>query len=127
MKTWPKYAVLRCERENSWTIGRLCTEASHDWPTYLGMADAANPEAAARIVRALIATDQAREGEVENPPARPISLEWGPNERPLGTDRPEWHAPCGCAWHPDPTPHIHFCSRNHQEQGHRTPIEDPAA
>lgn len=62
MKGWAKYSVLRCERENSWTIGRLCSEASSDeWPTYLGLADAANPEAAARIVRALLASDQARE------------------------------------------------------------------
>lgn len=67
MTDYPKYCVLRCERENSWTIGRLCTEASGEYPTYLGLADAANPEASARIVKALIASDLVQSEDLKGP------------------------------------------------------------
>lgn len=37
-----------------------------------------------------------------------IVLTWGEHERD-GRRHTEWHAPCGCAFHPKPTPHWHPC------------------
>ena len=37
-----------------------------------------------------------------------IPLKWGTNRRD-GKEHTEWHAPCGCAWHPEPAPHWHPC------------------
>ncbi len=44
------------------------------------------------------------------PPAdsRPLRLTWSEHER-SGSTHTEWHAPCGCAYHPEPVPHIHPC------------------
>lgn len=45
----------------------------------------------------------------------PLSLTWGenPNREP-GRVHIEWHAPCGCAFHPTPFPHVHPCSDEHK-------------
>jgi hypothetical protein len=45
----------------------------------------------------------------------PLGLTWGDN----GNREPEqvhieWHAPCGCAFHPTPFPHIHPCTNEHK-------------
>jgi len=42
-------------------------------------------------------------------------LTYGKNKR-AGDDREhmEWHAKCGCAYHPDPFPHVHPCSEAHK-------------
>lgn len=42
-------------------------------------------------------------------------LRFGENKRD-GDDRvhQEWHAACGCAYHPEPFPHIHPCSDAHK-------------
>ncbi len=42
---------------------------------------------------------------------RPLGLTWGDNDRE-GGDHVEWHAECGCAYHPDGDqgPHIHQCN-----------------
>ena len=40
-----------------------------------------------------------------------IVLEWGRNQRD-GNVHTEWHAPCGCAWHPSPAPHWHPCDQH---------------
>lgn len=37
-----------------------------------------------------------------------VPLKWGKNRRG-GKTHTEWHAPCGCAWHPKPKPHWHPC------------------
>ncbi len=44
---------------------------------------------------------------------RKLNLHWGEHERDGGTHA-EWHAPCGCAYHPNPFPHIHPCSSAHK-------------
>ena len=38
----------------------------------------------------------------------PLNLKWGKNVRG-GDIHIEWHAPCGCAFHPEPSPHVHPC------------------
>jgi hypothetical protein len=43
----------------------------------------------------------------------PIGLQWGDHQRDGGTHT-EWHAPCGCAYHPEPFPHVHPCSDEHK-------------
>lgn len=44
-----------------------------------------------------------------------LGLSWGENKlRELGVTHVEWHAPCGCAFHPKPFPHIHPCSDEHK-------------
>ena len=43
----------------------------------------------------------------------PIGLIWGENQRDGGTHT-EWYAPCGCAFHPEPFPHVHPCSDGHK-------------
>lgn len=45
--------------------------------------------------------------------ARPLSLSWGGHERDGGLHT-EWYAPCGCAYHVDPQPHVHPCAK-HQD------------
>jgi hypothetical protein len=42
-------------------------------------------------------------------------LRFGENKR-VGDDRvhQEWHASCGCAYHPEPFPHVHPCSDAHK-------------
>ena len=49
----------------------------------------------------------------KNITASGVVLEWGPNQRD-GKEHIEWHAPCGCAWHPDPAPHWHPCALHRQ-------------
>lgn len=44
-----------------------------------------------------------------------IPLEWGPNQRD-GKEHTEWHAPCGCAFHPKPSPHWHPCEAHSPER-----------
>jgi len=45
---------------------------------------------------------------------RPLNLEWGLNTRRDG-EHYEWNARCGCAYHPEPSPHVHYC------ETHRSP------
>lgn len=40
-----------------------------------------------------------------------IPLEWGTNQRG-GKAHTEWHAQCGCAFHPNPAPHWHPCQHH---------------
>jgi len=40
---------------------------------------------------------------------RPLNLVWTANWRDYTTHY-EWTAPCGCAYHPEPQPHVHQCS-----------------
>lgn len=47
------------------------------------------------------------------PEERTTELTWGENNRG-GRTHLEWHAPCGCAFHPSPFPHVHPCSDNHK-------------
>lgn len=42
---------------------------------------------------------------------RLLNLTWRTNARD-GADHREWTAPCGCAFHPEPSPHVHECSRH---------------
>lgn len=44
---------------------------------------------------------------------RPLKLEWGVNPRG-GQYHDEWHATCGCAFHPEPFPHVHPCCDAHK-------------
>ena len=46
---------------------------------------------------------------------RATGLQFGENRR-TGDDRvhQEWHAACGCAYHPEPFPHVHPCSDAHK-------------
>lgn len=44
---------------------------------------------------------------------RLLNLTWGDHLRD-GEPHTEWFAPCGCAFHPEPTPHVHRC-RAHAE------------
>lgn len=48
---------------------------------------------------------------------RPLNLEWQPNTR-NGETHMEWSAPCGCAYHPEPQPHVHQCFKHKQENNH---------
>lgn len=43
----------------------------------------------------------------------PLDLEWGNNMRD-GKGHVEWHAPCGCAYHPEghQGPHVHQCKEH---------------
>ena len=45
--------------------------------------------------------------------SRPIDLNWGEHLRD-GRSHTEWHAACGCAFHPAPYPHVHPCSDEHR-------------
>lgn len=47
--------------------------------------------------------------------ARPLRLFWQSNQRD-GMTHWEWTAPCGCAYHPEPEPHVHACSE-HRKAG----------
>lgn len=51
-------------------------------------------------------------------PPRALGLTWGWNLRD-GEDHQEWHAPCGCAYHPEPHPHVHPCSPQHDRATQR--------
>jgi len=42
---------------------------------------------------------------------RPLNLVWQSNRRD-GKGHVEWCAPCGCAYHPEPEPHVHSCHRH---------------
>jgi hypothetical protein len=42
---------------------------------------------------------------------RALRLRWGEHDRD-GSTHTEWHAPCGCAYHPEPTPHVHACAEH---------------
>lgn len=42
---------------------------------------------------------------------RPLNLAWQSNQRD-GKEHEEWCAPCGCAYHPEPQPHVHPCDRH---------------
>lgn len=42
-----------------------------------------------------------------------LNLRLGDNRRNRSLHH-EWHAPCGCAFHPDPFPHVHPCSGEHK-------------
>jgi len=42
----------------------------------------------------------------------PPNLVWGKHIR-QGSEHTEWHTPCGCAYHPEPYPHVHACSDKH--------------
>ena len=42
-----------------------------------------------------------------------LDLVWGDNRRDDGVHI-EWHARCGCAYHPRPFPHVHPCSEAHK-------------
>lgn len=48
-----------------------------------------------------------------DPAQRPLRLTWGENERD-GAVHVEWHAPCGCAYHPEGRygPHVHPCPQH---------------
>lgn len=55
----------------------------------------------------------------------PIGLEWGENgNREPGQIHIEWHAPCGCAFHPKPFPHIHPCTNEHKRPDLHTLTEE---
>lgn len=43
--------------------------------------------------------------------ARPLRLCWGGHWRG-GARHIEWYAPCGCAYHPEPKPHVHPCAEH---------------
>lgn len=46
---------------------------------------------------------------------KPLELTWGENAlREPGKVHLEWHAPCGCAFHPKPFPHVHPCGDGHK-------------
>lgn len=42
---------------------------------------------------------------------RKLNLKWGKHWRGCKIHM-EWHAPCGCAYHPEPEPHVHKCIRH---------------
>lgn len=44
---------------------------------------------------------------------RLLNLLWLPNTRD-GETHMEWSAPCGCAYHPEPQPHVHQCHVHQQ-------------
>ena len=46
-----------------------------------------------------------------DPDARPLNLKWGRHDG-RGEYHIEWHAPCGCAYHPEPKPHMHPCIKH---------------
>ena len=62
-------------------------------------------EAAARLVS--MRQGNATDGE------RPLNLVWRKNWRDFA-HHSEWTAPCGCAYHPEPRPHIHQCNKHKQ-------------
>lgn len=41
-----------------------------------------------------------------------LNLQWGQHTR-KGEEHTEYYAPCGCAFHPEPYPHVHACSDEH--------------
>lgn len=43
--------------------------------------------------------------------ARELNLKWGRHDA-RGEWHIEWHAPCGCAYHPEPKPHVHPCIKH---------------
>ncbi len=50
---------------------------------------------------------------------RSLCLAWGLNgKRDPKRDHVEWHAPCGCAYHPegDQGPHVHPCPTHESER-----------
>jgi len=50
--------------------------------------------------------------DAETTEPRNLNLEWGWHRR-KGMPHEEWYAPCGCAYHPEPYPHVHPCSHEH--------------
>jgi len=68
-----------------------------------------------RVVEALNAKDvRIKELEAEVQTARKLNLVWGKHLRE-NKEYEEWHAPCGCSYHPEPNPHIHACSDEHNK------------
>lgn len=51
--------------------------------------------------------------EIDNN-SRPLNLTWKTNLRD-GKEHKEWTAPCGCAYHPEPYPHVHQCAMHKQQ------------
>lgn len=51
---------------------------------------------------------------------RPLRLSWAEHTR-AHARHTEWHAPCGCAYHPEPEPHVHPCGEHHMVRE----IEEP--
>ncbi len=51
---------------------------------------------------------------------RPLRLTWSDHVRDSQVHT-EWHAPCGCAYHPEPCPHVHLCA---EHWGHGNPDLD---
>lgn len=45
-----------------------------------------------------------------------FELDWSDNTRG-GKVHQEWHAPCGCAYHPVPSPHVHPCAEHDTKHG----------
>lgn len=43
--------------------------------------------------------------------ARELNLKWGRHDG-RGEYHIEWHAPCGCAYHHEPKPHVHSCIKH---------------
>ena len=43
---------------------------------------------------------------------RPHNLKWSKHLRG-GKLHTEWYSPCGCSFHPEPSPHVHPCSTKH--------------
>jgi hypothetical protein len=55
----------------------------------------------------------------------PMDLTWGENRnREPEQTHLEWHAPCGCAFHPKPFPHVHPCSNEHKRPDLHTLTEE---
>lgn len=52
-------------------------------------------------------------------------LRWGEHERG-GQFHTEWFAPCGCAYHPQPFPHVHPCSEAHKRPDLHAPAHPGA-
>lgn len=49
---------------------------------------------------------------------RRLNLVWGNNIRD-GKTHVEWSTPCGCAYHPEPQPHVHHCAEHKSAQNER--------
>lgn len=56
---------------------------------------------------------------------KPLGLTWGDNTtREKDKTHVEWHAPCGCAFHPTPFPHVHPCTNEHKRPDLNTLSEE---
>lgn len=88
-------------------VGRQCMKWQEDYAELRLWADA---------VVGLFGKDvTGRVGDIHPyPDARPLRLAWGKHTRDGGLHI-EWHAPCGCAYHPEPSPHVHPCDEHQKE------------